>query len=155
MLELLLHETLNLHGIDAKFLEHKVRHVAPFLQDTLQEVHRLNGLLVSHLRCVHSLLDGFLSFDCKFVECHILFSFLFLVLMFTPLHHQSIDQTSSCDILTELLTEWRCAVASLYRSVLLSKPLHSNGPSSLSPVLLIARPRYRPSSSFSLNTCSP
>ncbi len=74
--ELLLYEVLNLHGIDAKFLEHKVRHVAPLLHDTLQEVHRLDGLLVSHLSCVHSLLDGFLSFDCKFVECHILSSFL-------------------------------------------------------------------------------
>ena len=138
MLELLLHETLNLHGIDAKFLEHKVRHVAPLLQDTLQEVHRLDGLLVSHLRCVHSFLDGFLSFDCKFVECHILSSFLFLVLMVTPLQHQSIDQTSGCDILTELLIEWRYEAASLYRSVLLSKPLHSNGPYSLSPFLAIA-----------------
>ena len=82
MLEFLLHQFFNLHGIDAQLLKDEIGNVATFLQHSLQQVGGLNSLLSALLGGVDGLLHHFLRFDCKLVECHIItfLSFLFLFL---------------------------------------------------------------------------
>ena len=71
VLQLLLHEILNLCGVDTQLLEDEVGYVSAFLQDALEQMHRLDDLLASVLRGVDCFLYGFLRLDGEFVECHI------------------------------------------------------------------------------------
>jgi hypothetical protein len=41
-------------------------------------MYRFDDLLAVHLGGVHCRLNGFLSFDCKFVECHIFILLYFI-----------------------------------------------------------------------------
>ena len=73
MLDLLLCEHLDLLAVHPEFLEDEVRYVLRLLQYTFQYVYRFDDLLTVQLCGVHRLLYSLLCFDCKFVECHILF----------------------------------------------------------------------------------
>ena len=68
---------LYLGEVHAEFLHDELHHVAPFVNQTEQEVDGFNGLLPSGLRLVDSLLYGFLSLNSEFVECHIRSPFFF------------------------------------------------------------------------------
>ena len=66
-------DSLYLCGIDTEFLEYERGNILGFCKHTFKQVHRLYALLSLPLRCVHGILDNLLCFDCKFVECHIVF----------------------------------------------------------------------------------
>ena len=70
------YNSVYLIGIDTELLEDVCGYVFGFHHHTLQQVHRLNALLSLTLCGVDSFLNNLLGFDCEFVECHILFSFL-------------------------------------------------------------------------------
>ena len=76
MLNLGSDERVYLLTVDSQLLEEITGHILAFFQDTCQQMHRLNGLLLVALRNAHRSLHGLLGFDCKFLECHIRFSFL-------------------------------------------------------------------------------
>ena len=71
MLDLVIHEHLDLLGVDPEFLEDEVRNVLRLLQYSFEYMYRFDDLLAVHLGNVYCLLYGLLCFDCKFVECHI------------------------------------------------------------------------------------
>ena len=77
-LDLAVYHHLYLTGIGSELLEYVTCHILGLHHHTLQKVYWLNRLLSVLLCGVHSLLNGFLSFDCEFVKCHILISFLVL-----------------------------------------------------------------------------
>ena len=59
--------------VDAQ-LFHQVGHQVVVAQNhALEQVEALNRLALVRLRNFHSLVDGFLRFDCELVEVHILF----------------------------------------------------------------------------------
>ena len=70
------YNSVYLIGIDSELLEDVCGYVFGLHHHTLQQVYRLNALLSLTLCGVDSLLNNLLGFDCEFVECHILFSFL-------------------------------------------------------------------------------
>lgn len=82
VLHLLLKEHGNLVAVHAQLLEDVVGYIRCFLDDTTEKMHRFDGLLTISLRYVHSGLHRFLRLDCKFVECHILISFLIIVIFY-------------------------------------------------------------------------
>ena len=79
VLHLLLQEHSNLIAVHAQLLEDVVGYIRCLLDDTTEKMHRFDGLLTISLRYVHSGLHRFLRLDCKFVECHILISFLSVI----------------------------------------------------------------------------
>ena len=68
--DLAFQDLFNLSAVDTQLLEQEVRDIFPHFEDSGQQVLRFDGLLSSCLHEVHSLLDGFLSLDGKFVKCH-------------------------------------------------------------------------------------
>ena len=67
MLNLIVHQLLNMCAIHPQLLEDERRHVFSFLHDALQQMHGLYALLTGSLRGIHRLLDGLLRLDRKFV----------------------------------------------------------------------------------------
>ena len=65
--DLLLHEHLDLLGVDTEFLEDEGHNVLRLLHHSFKDMYRFDDLLAVHLGGVHCLLNGFLCFDCKFV----------------------------------------------------------------------------------------
>ena len=82
VLHLLLQEQGDLVGVHTQLLEDIVGYIRCFLDDTAEKMHRFDGLLTISLRNVHGFLYRLLRLDCKFVECHILNSFLVFVSCF-------------------------------------------------------------------------
>ena len=67
MLDLAIHEHLDLLGVHTEFLEDEGCHVLRLLQYTFQYMYRFYHLLTVQLRRIHRRLNSLLSFDCKFV----------------------------------------------------------------------------------------
>ena len=65
-------------GVESQLLENEVYHLLAHLQHSAQQVLGLDGLLALLLHSVHCLLYGLLGLDGKFVQVHILVSFLFV-----------------------------------------------------------------------------
>ena len=91
-----LEHVLHLHGVHAELLEDEVGHVLGLRHDALQQVYRLDGLLAAALRGVDRLLDGLLRLDCKLVECHILFSFLYPDCVVCVIRKPSVQNACLC-----------------------------------------------------------
>ena len=68
---LALDERFNLLWVDAQLLEDELGHILTLVHDTCQQVYRLYGLILRHLRLVDRALHGLLRLDSKFVKCHI------------------------------------------------------------------------------------
>jgi hypothetical protein len=102
VLQFLLHRLLDLHGVDAHLLKYEVGHLTPFLQDAMQQVHRLDGLLAGLLGSGYCFLNSLLGLDRKFVECHILLlSFNFLS-FYTRLVSNDVPIIRVCHLGTEM-----------------------------------------------------
>ncbi len=73
---LLLNGSLDDLAVNAQLLKDVIGYVLALLHHACQQVNRLNGLLTIALSHVNCGLNGFLSLNSKFVECHISISFL-------------------------------------------------------------------------------
>ena len=71
-------------GVDTQLLEEVRSKAFAHLQDSFQQVHRLDRLLVVVAGNLHGLLHGLLRFDCKIVKVHMMFSFLISWLCLRP-----------------------------------------------------------------------